>query len=53
VSGLQAGLVADPPGFLDGFTRNFFSANGELKVTEAHQQEALGLALQADVNAAY
>ncbi len=52
VSGLQAGLVADPPGFLDGFTRNFFSADGELKVTEAQQQEALGLALQADVHAA-
>jgi non-heme chloroperoxidase len=52
VSGLQAGLVADPPGFLDGFTRNFFSANGELKVTEAQQQEALALALQADVHAA-
>lgn len=52
VRGMQAGLEADPPGFLDGFTRNFFTANGELKVTEAQQQEALGLALQADVHAA-
>ena len=52
VNGLQAGLEADPPGFLDGFTRNFFSADGELQVTEAQQQEALGLALQADVHAA-
>jgi non-heme chloroperoxidase len=52
VRGMQAGLEADPPGFLDGFTRNFFSADGELKVTEAQQQEALGLALQADVHAA-
>ena len=45
-------LEADPRGFLDGFTRNFFSADGELKVTEAQQQEALGLGLQADVHAA-
>ncbi|HYN67476.1 MAG TPA: alpha/beta hydrolase [Ornithinibacter sp.] len=52
VRGLQAGLEADPPGFLDGFTRNFFSAGGVMKVTEAQQQEALRLALQADVHAA-
>jgi pimeloyl-ACP methyl ester carboxylesterase len=52
VAGFQAGLEADPRGFLDGFTRTFFSANGELKVTEAQQQEALGLGLQADVHAA-
>jgi len=52
VGGMQAGLEADPPGFLDEFMRNFFSANGELKVTEAQQQEALRLALQADVHAA-
>ena len=52
VRGMQAGLEADPPGFLDGFTRNFFSADGEMRVTEEQQQEALGLALQADVHAA-
>ena len=52
VRGMQAGLEADPPGFLDGFTRNFFSADGELRVSEQQQQEALGLALQADVHAA-
>ena len=52
VAGYQAALEADPRGFLDGFTRNFFSADGELKVTEAQQQEALGLGLQADVHAA-
>jgi len=52
VSGMQAGLEADPPGFLDGFTRNFFSANGELKVTQAERQEALDMGLQADVHAA-
>ena len=52
VSGMQAGLEADPRGFLDGFTRNFFSANGELKVTDEQQQQALALALQSDVHAA-
>ena len=52
VRGMQTGLEADPPGFLDAFTRNFFSADGELQVTEAQQQEALDLALQADVHAA-
>ena len=52
VRGMQNGLEADPPGFLDGFTRNFFSADGALQVSEAQQQEALGLALQADVHAA-
>ncbi len=49
---MQAGLEADPPAFLDTFTKNFFSANGELKVTEEQRQEALRLALQADVHGA-
>jgi non-heme chloroperoxidase len=49
---MQAGLESDPRGFLDAFTRNFFSANGELKVTEEERQEALRLALQADVHGA-
>ncbi|MFQ6173246.1 alpha/beta fold hydrolase [Oryzobacter sp. R7] len=49
---MQAGLAADPPGFLDGFLTNFFSADGELKVTEEQRQVALGLAAQADVHAA-
>jgi len=52
VAGYQAALEADPRGFLDGFTRTFFSAGDELKVSEAQQQEALGLGLQADVHAA-
>ena len=50
--GYQDALVADPRGFLDGFTRNFFSAGGEMRVSEAQQQEALGVGLQADVHAA-
>jgi non-heme chloroperoxidase len=49
---MQAGLEADPAGFLDAFTRNFFSANGELKVTEEQRQDALRLALVADVHGA-
>ena len=52
VSSYQTALEADPPGFLEGFTRNFFSAGDELKVSEAQVQEALGLGLQADVHAA-
>jgi non-heme chloroperoxidase len=52
VAGYQGALEADPPGFLEGFTRNFFSAGDELKVSEAQVQEALGLGLQADVHAA-
>ena len=51
VEGMQAGLAQDPPGFFDQFTRNFFSANGDLKVTEAQRQEAVALAEQADVHA--
>jgi len=52
VDGMQAGLAADPEGFLDQFTTNFFSADGELKVTDAQRQEAMRLARQADVHAA-
>lgn len=52
VSGMQAGLRADRVGFLDGFTTNFFSASGELKVTEEQRQSALALAAQADLHAA-
>jgi len=52
VESMQAGLRADPPGFLDGFTRSFFTADGEMRVTGEQQQEALRLALQADVHAA-
>ncbi|HET7475556.1 MAG TPA: alpha/beta hydrolase [Dermatophilaceae bacterium] len=52
VRGMQQALRADPPGFLDQFLTNFFSAAGELKVTEAQRQEALAVARQADVQAA-
>ncbi len=52
IASMQAGLRQDPPGFFDEFTTGFFSAGGELKVTEAQRQEALGLAAQADPEAA-
>ena len=52
VAGMQAQLRADPSAFFDGFLTNFFSASGELKVTEEQRQAALGLAAQADVHAA-
>jgi non-heme chloroperoxidase len=52
VAGLQAQLRADRDSFLDGFLTNFFSANGELKVTEEQRQEALSLAAQAELYAA-
>ena len=52
VAGMQRELRQDPAAFFDGFTTNFFSADGELKVSEEQRQEALGLAAQADVHAA-
>ncbi|NYG08269.1 pimeloyl-ACP methyl ester carboxylesterase [Phycicoccus badiiscoriae] len=52
VSSMQGQLRADPPGFFDGFLTNFFSAHGELKITEEQRQAALALAAQADVHAA-
>ena len=52
VTAMQGQLRGDPAGFLDQFTRNFFTADGEMKVTEEQQQAALALALQADVHAA-
>ena len=45
-------LKDDPIGFYDGFTTDFFSANGELKVDELQRQEALGLCRHADHRAA-
>jgi non-heme chloroperoxidase len=47
VEGMEKGASADREGFLDGFTTNFFSAGGELKVTEEQRQQALALERQA------
>lgn len=49
---MQEAMRADREGFLDGFLTNFFSVNGELKVSEEQRQEALALAAQADLDAA-
>ncbi|WP_327015506.1 alpha/beta hydrolase [Cryobacterium sp. GrIS_2_6] len=49
---MTADLTQDEDSFYDGFTRDFFSVNGELKVTEAQRQEALALCRQADKKAA-
>ena len=40
---MQQGARDNREEFLDGFTTNFFSAGGELKVTEEQRQEALAL----------
>ncbi|MCU1359703.1 MAG: alpha/beta hydrolase fold, partial [Ilumatobacteraceae bacterium] len=45
-------LALDEDAFYDGFTRQFFTANGVLKVTEQQRQEALALCKQADKKAA-
>ena len=49
---MAAGLTADQEKFYDGFTTDFFSVDGQLKVTEEQRQEALALCLQADKKAA-
>lgn len=49
---MEKGLRADEESFYDGFTTDFFSANGELKVTEQQRQQALALTRQADHHAA-
>ncbi len=49
---MEQGLKDDEASFYDQFTTDFFSVNGELKVTEAQRQDALRLAHQADKKAA-
>lgn len=49
---MTAGLAKDEESFYDDFTRQFFSVNGELKVTEQQRQEALQHCKQADKKAA-
>lgn len=49
---MEDGLKADRTTFFDGFTKDFFSANGELKVTEDQRQQAIQLCHQSDQNAA-
>ncbi len=51
-AGFRAGVEADRDTFFDGFTRTFFSADGELKVTEEQRQAAIALCRQSDPEAA-
>lgn len=49
---MEEGLKSDRATFFDGFTKDFFSANGQLKVTEEQRQQALELCHQSDQKAA-
>jgi len=49
---MRAGLEKDRDTFFDGFTKDFFSANGELKVSEEERQAAITLCQQSDQTAA-
>ncbi|MGQ0847148.1 MAG: alpha/beta fold hydrolase [Sporichthyaceae bacterium] len=49
---LRAGLEKDRESFFDEFTKGFFSANGELKVSEQQRLHAVALAMQSDERAA-
>lgn len=49
---MTAQLTEDEDAFYDDFTTQFFSVDGDLKVTEGQRQEALALAQQADKKAA-
>ncbi len=49
---MTKGLESDRTTFFDGFTKAFFSVNGELKVTEEQRQEAIVQCHQSDQKAA-
>ncbi len=49
---MEDGLKADRDTFFDGFTKDFFSVDGAIKVDEAQRQEAIALSLQSDPAAA-
>ncbi len=48
---MAQGAKGDRTAFLDQFTTQFFSAGGELKVTEEQRQDAIALGQQADQRA--
>ncbi len=50
-AGFKKGLEDDRNGFFDQFTRQFFSAGDELKVSEDTRQEALSMCRQSDEQA--
>jgi non-heme chloroperoxidase len=49
---MEDGLKAGREKFFDQFTKQFFTANGELKVTEVQRQDAVAMCLQSDQAAA-
>lgn len=49
---MEDGLKADREAFFDQFTKDFFTTDGELKVTEAQRQDAFVMCLQSDQAAA-
>lgn len=49
---MRQGLERDRDSFFDGFTTDFFSAKGVLKVSETQRQEAIELCKQSDQTAA-
>lgn len=49
---MEQGLRADREAFFEDFTRQFFSANGALAVSEEERRKAVGLARQSDQAAA-
>ncbi|MCW2841796.1 MAG: alpha/beta hydrolase [Aeromicrobium sp.] len=49
---MQQGLEDDRESFFDQFMTDFFSAGGQLKVTEEQREDAIGLCHQADQTAA-
>ena len=44
IAGFRAGVLGDRIAFLDQFTKGFFSAGGELRVSEAQRRYALDIA---------
>ena len=49
---MEGGLTQDRDAFFDGFTTAFFSAKGELKVSEQVRQDAIAVCKQSDQAAA-
>jgi len=51
IAGFENGVEEDRNAFLDGFATNFFSANGELTVSEEDRQYAVDMAAEASTPA--
>ncbi|MBY6351521.1 alpha/beta fold hydrolase [Rhodococcoides corynebacterioides] len=51
IQGFLGGVENDRNAFIDGFATNFYSANGELKVSEETRQYAVDMAAEASTTA--